>query len=320
MHQFKAGDTNAVVLAGMCTALAVVLSMVGFYVPIISILGLLALPLPIAYLGIREGVKWSVIATSGVMILNSAFFGITMAFYLTVMFGMTGIVMAYAYRKQFSAAKTFGCIVVVMFLSLALNALFSVLLMGMSWEQLNGNMLNQMKDMSKEMTAMMYSGEQLDQVNQQTDDMYAIMMKLLPSAIVVSPMVLAWGCMAMEKKILGRLGIQDVPQFPPLERWHFPRIFLLFFLLAVGMQFLPMEDRWKDMAYNVGALCYFVLWIQGIATLWWLPHRYPVLRRFRLILLVISIWIPMLQLFTVYLGVSDMALNYRKKHGGQENQ
>ena len=33
MNQFKAGDTNAVVLAGMCTALAVVLSMVGFYVP-----------------------------------------------------------------------------------------------------------------------------------------------------------------------------------------------------------------------------------------------------------------------------------------------
>lgn len=40
MNQFKAGDTNAVVLAGMCTALAVVLSMVGFYVPGISLLAL----------------------------------------------------------------------------------------------------------------------------------------------------------------------------------------------------------------------------------------------------------------------------------------
>ena len=59
MNQFKAGDTNAVVLAGMCTALAVVLSMVGFYVPGISLLALLSLPLPIAYMGIREGVKWA---------------------------------------------------------------------------------------------------------------------------------------------------------------------------------------------------------------------------------------------------------------------
>lgn len=315
MHNFKAGDTNAVVLAGMCTALAVVLSMVGFYVPVISILGLLALPLPIAYLGIREGVKWAFIATSGVMILNSAFFGITMAFYLTVMFGVTGIAMAYGHQKQFSAAKTFGMIVIVMFLSLALNALFSVLLMGISWSELNGNMLSQMKDMSKEMATMMYSGDQLDQVTQQTDEMYSIMMKLLPSAIVVSPMVLAWGCMAMEKKILGRLGVKDIPSFPALDHWHFPRIFLVLFLLAVGVQYFPLDENYKDWAYNVGALCYFVLWIQGIATLWWLPHRYPVLQRFRLILLIISIWIPMLQLFTVYLGVADMALNYRKKRG-----
>lgn len=313
MHNFKAGDTNAVVLAGMCTALAVVLSMVGFYVPVISILGLLALPLPIAYLGIREGVKWAVIATSGVMILNSAFFGITMAFYLTVMFGVTGIAMAYGHRKQFSAAKTFAMIVVVMFISLALNALFSVLLMGISWSELNGNMLNQMKDMSKEMATMMYSGDQLDQVTKQTDEMYSIMMKLLPTAIVVSPMVLAWGCMAMEKKVLGRLGVKDIPSFPPLERWHFPRIFLVLFLLAVGVQYFPLDETYKDWAYNVGALGYFVLWMQGIATLWWLPHRYPVLQRFRLIILIISIWIPILQLFTVYLGVADMALNYRVK-------
>ena len=142
MNQFKAGDTNAVVLAGMCTALAVVLSMVGFYVPGISLLALLSLPLPIAYMGIREGVKWAVIATSGIMILDSAFFGITTAFFLVVMFGFA-----------------------------------------------------------------------------------------------------------------------------------------------------------------------------GIATLWWLPHIYPVVKRLRLLIVIISIWIPLLQLFTVYLGVADMALNYRKKRG-----
>lgn len=115
MNQFKAGDTNAVVLAGMCTALAVVLSMVGFYVPGISLLALLSLPLPVAYMGIREGVKWAVIATSGIMILDSAFFGITTAFFLVVMFGFAGIAMAYCYQKRASALRTFGTIVVVMF-------------------------------------------------------------------------------------------------------------------------------------------------------------------------------------------------------------
>lgn len=295
MNQFKAGDTNAVVLAGMCTALAVVLSMVGFYVPGISLLALLSLPLPIAYMGIREGVKWAVIATSGIMILDSAFFGITTAFFLVVMFGFAGIAMAYCYQKRASALRTFGTIVVVMFFAMLLNLLGTVVMMGMPWDQVYGSTL--------------------DQVNQQTEEMIKTIRKMIPAAMVMAPMVLAWAVMQIEKVVFRRLGLTDFPQFPPLERWHFPRWVLLLLLLSVGTQYMPLTEQVKDLAYNVGAVCYFVLWIQGIATLWWLPHIYPVVKRLRLLIVIISIWIPLLQLFTVYLGVADMALNYRKKRG-----
>lgn len=70
MGDFKAGSTNAVVLAGMCTALAVVLSMIGLYMPLFSTIVFLLIPLPIAYLGMREGIQWSVIVTSGILILT----------------------------------------------------------------------------------------------------------------------------------------------------------------------------------------------------------------------------------------------------------
>lgn len=295
MNQFKAGDTNAVVLAGMCTALAVVLSMVGFYVPGISLLALLSLPLPIAYMGIREGVKWAVIATSGIMILDSAFFGITTAFFLVVMFGFAGIAMAYCYQKRASALRTFGTIVVVMFFAMLLNLLGTVVMMGMPWDQMYGSTLDQMQGMAKEMIK--------------------TIRKMIPAAMVMAPMVLAWAVMQIEKVVFRRLGLTDFPQFPPLERWHFPRWVLLLLLLSVGTQYMPLTEQVKDLAYNVGAVCYFVLWIQGIATLWWLPHIYPVVKRLRLLIVIISIWIPFLQLFTVYLGVADMALNYRKKRG-----
>ena len=79
MNEYRSGDTNAVVLAGMCTALAVVLSVIGFYMPLVSSVVFLLIPLPIAYLGMKEGVHWSVIVTAGVMILDSVFFGIISA-------------------------------------------------------------------------------------------------------------------------------------------------------------------------------------------------------------------------------------------------
>ena len=289
--------------------------MVGFYVPGISLLALLSLPLPIAYMGIREGVKWAVIATSGIMILDSAFFGITTAFFLVVMFGFAGIAMAYCYQKRASALRTFGTIVAVMFFAMLLNLLGTVVMMGMPWDQVYGSTLDQMQGMAKEMSGLMASGDQLDQVNQQTEEMIKTIRKMIPAAMVMAPMVLAWAVMQIEKVVFRRLGLTDFPQFPALERWHFPRWVLLLLLLSVGTQYMPLTEQVKDLAYNVGAVCYFVLWIQGIATLWWLPHIYPVVKRLRLLIVIISIWIPILQLFTVYLGVADMALNYRKKRG-----
>lgn len=196
-----------------------------------------------------------------------------------------------------------------------LNLLGTVVMMGMPWDQVYGSTLDQMQGMAKEMSGLMASGEQLDQVNQQTEEMIKTIRKMIPAAMVMAPMVLAWAVMQIEKVVFRRLGLTDFPQFPALERWHFPRWVLLLLLLSVGTQYMPLTEQVKDLAYNVGAVCYFVLWIQGIATLWWLPHIYPVVKRLRLFIVIISIWIPILQLFTVYLGVADMALNYRKKRG-----
>ena len=315
MNQFKAGDTNAVVLAGMCTALAVILSMIGFYVPVLSLLGLLALPLPIAYLGIKEGVKWSFVATVGIMVLDSMLFGFTVAFFMTIMFGFTGVAMAYSYKKQHSAFKTFALIVVVMFISMIANLMGSAYLMGMSGEQIFGNMIDQMQAMSKEVSSMMASGDQLAQVEKQTEEMYAAVRRLVPAALILAPMIIAWGCMAIEKKVFTRLGLTDFPQFPPFARWHFPRIFLAFLLACFVAQYFTLPEIWQDVVYNVGVVCYFVLWLQGLSTLWWLPKIYPFMKKFRLLLVILSLWIPLLQIFTVYLGVSDLALNYRKKRG-----
>ena len=75
MRENRQGDARAVVQAGMCTALAVILSMIGLYTPLFSIVTFMLIPLPIAYLGLRQGVRWSVIVTAGVMVLDSVFFG-----------------------------------------------------------------------------------------------------------------------------------------------------------------------------------------------------------------------------------------------------
>lgn len=106
MDEYRAGETNAVVLAGMCTALAVVLSVVGFYMPLISLVVFLLIPLPIAYLGMKEGISWSIIVTAGIMILDSVFFGFISAAFLCAIFGVLGVILGICYRNKVSAAAT----------------------------------------------------------------------------------------------------------------------------------------------------------------------------------------------------------------------
>ena len=87
MDEYRAGETSAVVLAVKCTALAVVLSVIGFYMPLVSLVVFLLIPLPIAYLGMKEGDSWSIIVTAGIMILDSVFFGFISAAFLCAIFG-----------------------------------------------------------------------------------------------------------------------------------------------------------------------------------------------------------------------------------------
>ena len=100
MDEYKSGGANSVVLAGTCTALAVVLSVIGFYMPLVSSIVFLLIPLPIAYLGMKEGLHWSLIVTAGVMILDSVFFGIISAAFLCAIFGILGVVMGICYKNK----------------------------------------------------------------------------------------------------------------------------------------------------------------------------------------------------------------------------
>lgn len=145
MNEYRSGDTNAVVLAGMCTALAVVLSVIGFYMPLVSSVVFLLIPLPIAYLGMKEGVHWSVIVTAGVMILDSVFFGIISAAFLCAIFGILGIVMGICYKNKISASVTLIAGAVVVLAAIIGEALAAMYILDVPAVIFGGTAMDQME-------------------------------------------------------------------------------------------------------------------------------------------------------------------------------
>ena len=314
MDEYRAGETNAVVLAGMCTALAVVLSVIGFYMPLISLVVFLLIPLPIAYLGMKEGTSWAIIVTAGIMILDSVFFGFISAAFLCAIFGVLGVILGICYRNKVSAAATLAAGAVVVLAALIGQAFAAMYILNVPPMIFGGGAMDSMEQQMMGQMAQLYSGELLTQAQENVKQMMDSIRKSIPAATLGAAFFYTWASMTLGKKIFTRLGIKDIPGMPSLERWELPRFFLGLYVLAFAMQYITNGNATLEMIqYNLGLACVLVFWLQGLAALWWMPRKYPFVRPLRWIIAILSVIIGMVQMIVVLLGLSDMVLQYRKK-------
>lgn len=318
MNDRISGDNHAIVLAGMCTALVVVLSLLGFYMPLLSTVVFLLIPLPIAYLGMKEGVKWSIVVTTGVLVLDSTFFGVVSAAFVCAIFGLLGVTMGICYRYKVSAAKTLIAGAVVVFLALVAEGIATLYLLGLPSLVFGSEGLAQVKDSMMEALPSFYSGEALDQAKEKVDFLMDAMEKSVPYTLVAVSVFYSWASMTLGSHVFKKMGITDIPHLPPFERWEFPKGTLALYLLVLAAQyFFKDQEQVSYVAYNLGTLCVSIFWLQGLSVVWWMPHRYPFMKPLRLFIMILSAFIGAIQMFVVFLGIADMAASYREKRNYQ---
>lgn len=314
MNDRISGDNHAIVLAGMCTALVVVLSLLGFYMPLLSTVVFLLIPLPLAYLGMKEGIKWSIVVTTGVLVLDSTFFGVVSAAFVCAIFGLLGVTMGICYRYKVSAAKTLIAGAVVVLLALVAEGIATLYLLGLPSLVFGSEGLAQVKDSMMEALPSFYSGEALDQAKEKVDFLMDAMEKSVPYTLVAVSVFYSWASMTLGSHVFKKMGITDIPHLPPFERWEFPKGTLALYLLVLAAQyFFKDQEQVSYVAYNLGTLCVSIFWLQGLSVVWWMPHRYPFMKPLRLFIMILSAFIGAIQMFVVFLGIADMAASYREK-------
>ena len=144
------------------------------------------------------------------------------------------------------------------------------------------------------------------------------MEKSVPYTLVAVSFFYSWASMALGSHVFKKMGITDIPHLPPFERWEFPRATLALYLLVLAAQyFFKDQEQVSYVAYNLGTLCVSIFWLQGLSVLWWMPHRYPFMKPLRLFIMILSAFIGAIQMMVVFLGIADMAVNYRKNRNYQ---
>ena len=306
--------TNAVVMAGMATAVAVVLSMIGLYMPVFSTLIFLAIPLPIIYVALQQGSRWALIVTVGTLILDSVFFGITSGAFLCAIFGVLGVTLGICYERNVRPSATLLAGAASVLIAFAAQMLFVIYVLGMDTVFLSAEFFDSMKEETMEVLPQFYSGDTLAEMQNQIDLMYDALKKSVYFAITAAALVYSYASMALSQMLFRRMGITNIPTLPPVSRWEFPVGLVYLYLLSIGIGLLiPDDETLQIVLYNLNMCCMFIFWLQGFAFLWWLPKRYPAVAPLRWILVALAFFIPFIQTAMIVMGLFDLLFHYRAK-------
>ena len=205
----KPTNTRALVEGALLSAITIIISLFALYVPILGVFASLIWPVPIIILGIRHGIKTSVMATVVAGIVVTMFEGPAQAIIVVLGFGLIGICMGWAIRKKYAPFQVLAISGVASLISKIVLILVSLYIIGIN------PISQEISIMRESLSAInnLYSGMGVnpDTVRSVTDnfnkmiDMIAV---AVPAILVLASIFDAFLNYMLTKVILSRLGQQ----------------------------------------------------------------------------------------------------------------
>ena len=305
--------TRALVETAFLTAINTVITLLGYTVPVFSALIPFIMPVGVAIVGLRNGLRNAILSLLVMFLILSMAIGPQMAFIAAGTFGTLGAAVGQGYYKHWSPAKHM-CIPTVLFLFMnLLGMVISVLVMGMNITQIADFVMGPFEAMNQ---AMLESGASNPEALAQWQQMWAMMQVLIKQAFFAilfgSSAVSTFVAMKVTTFIYKRVAQVQLPSLPNFEDWRMPLWTLYVFLLGIiGNYWLSQwglaEWTWISMHMTVLGVLFCVL--NGMSTIYSVARTYGLSRVVGYIL-VIALYL-MVGYGVVLLGMIDMIFDLR---------
>lgn len=265
---------KALMEGAMLVAISLLLAVIGIYAPLISIIGLLLYPLPMAVLTLRRGVKVGVTGTLALLALSAIFFGIPQAVLMLLQYGVLGVFLGWCLRSGRKPLFTLGLATLIAALGAAAAILLSLLISGLPLSSLQ----DQAREMVDSVIAVYQQHGMIDSllpegwtVEQYSSYMEESMMRLLPAVLIISSSLMTVLCYLISTAILRRLHY-DIPRLPKFKEWRLDWRFSWGLILGLAL-LLYGNHTSTDWASTAGASILYVfapiLLVVGVAFLFW---------------------------------------------------
>ncbi|MDI3533942.1 MAG: hypothetical protein PWQ82_307 [Thermosediminibacterales bacterium] len=307
--------TRSLVEGALLSAVTIILSIASLYIPVLGVFISFFWPVPIILLGIRHGLKISILATvvSGLVVAMLA--EPVQAFTVILGFGLIGVTLGYALRKDFSPGKT-------LFVGSIASLISKVILVGITLAILNINPITQQVDLMKEAidhavklySSMGIDADRLETFKKSFNQMADMIGIVIPGLFVMASVLDTFLNYTIARLVLNRLG-QKIENFPPLKYWQMPTYTVALFLTGIILMMfynIYKIDILRFLGVNLQMVFSFVFIIQGLALLSYFLNKFRVSKVFRVIIIFLFFFNPLFSQLLLWGGMLDILFDFRK--------
>lgn len=307
-------DTRSIVEGALLSAITIILSLTALYIPFIGIFASLIWPVPIIILGIRHGLKTSIMATVVSGIIVSMIEGPVQGFSIVLGFGLIGIAMGWAINRDFSPFKVLACGATASLVAKVLLLLISLSVMGIN------PLTEEIKAMRESIPLIenMYKGfglspDKLKLVVENLSNMIDIMAIAIPAILVMASLMDAFLSYKFTKLILSKMG-HKLKDFTPFWMWRFPAYTVFLYLIGVLMAMLDQYVKigiFKIIGINLRLVFSFIFLIQGFSMMTYFMGKYNVSKILRVVIVFLVFFNPIFLQLASWAGMLDILFNFR---------
>lgn len=309
--------TKALAEGAMLSAVAFVLAIISTYIPVLSIVGILLFPLPMAILVLRHGLRMGIIGTVVVFVLSAILLGLPQATLLIIEGGLLGLFLGYCFRHRRGPLFTLGIATLIAAIGMVVGLMFSVFVSGLSINILNTELETFVREYIAAFQAQGLENMLINSsmtVEEYTVYLITMTKKLLPAIMIIGSMGMVLVCYLVFVKILRRLRY-DIPLLPPFHMWRIDWRFTWGLIIGLTCSWLGNQFvlTWlTTLGNNILYVFFPVLFTCGLSVIVWLTKAMRINMLIKILLLFLTIqFLPYVCFLLVMVGIIDPLFDFR---------
>lgn len=300
--------TKPLVEGAILAAGAVILVLMGFYIPVLGPFLTFFWPVPIMLVFYRHGWRAASLTVVVAGLVLTAFVGIIKGFTVTLTLGSVGLILGWAFRSRKGPTITIGAAALAILITFLITTALFTTFMGI-------NLIADMKVALEDAYRMAGEMEQTYpggvEAGLSTEEMLDFLIKLIPAAMLMAVTINAAINYQVGSMVLKRLGYA-VPGLPSFVEWRLPIYTLYGYIFGIVITWIGTENETlMTLGNNIIYFFSMLFMVQGISLLYFLLRRANVSKSLSIMLIIIGFFMPFGAQLIIWAGMFEMVFNWR---------